>query len=84
MNQVIGLSTGKGPDIMAEGVDISESGMLCRTDVEIKTGSRVTFKMTIPGSKTPIVVDCEGNVIKCEKKDGKFNVVVDFTEDALM
>ncbi len=82
-NQKVRLSTGKG-EVAAQGVNISESGLLCLADQEVQPGTRVTFKMEIPGAKSSMVVDCEGNVIKCALKDGKFNIVVDFTEDALM
>jgi len=82
MTQVVELSTGEGPDIAAQGVNISETGFLCRTDTGIKPGTYVTFKLPIVGTKRPMIIDCEGHVLKCNEKDGKFDVVIDFTSDA--
>jgi len=80
LNQVLELSTSDGLIVKAEGVDISESGLLCRTDVEIPRGTYVIFQLSIPGGKSSMSVSCESTVLKCEEKNGKFNVVIDFTD----
>lgn len=80
MNQSIELSTSEGDKIRAEGVNISESGMLCRTAADIPKGTFVLFEITIPGSSSPMKVKCEGIIMKCEKEGSAYNVVIDFTD----
>jgi hypothetical protein len=80
MNQDIELSTSTGQTVKTQGINISESGMLCRADSEVPAGTLVKFKLTIPGSKSDMCLDCEGIVIKCSSNNGKYDVVVDLTD----
>jgi hypothetical protein len=80
INQVLELATSDGAVIKAQGVNISESGLLCRTDLEIPSGTFIMFKLLIPSDKSEMLIPCEGIVLKCNEKDGKFDVVIDFTD----
>lgn len=80
MNQVLDLSTSDGQAITAQGINISEGGILCRTETGIPQGTLVKFQLLVPGSKTNMTVPCEGFVLRCTEKDGKFDVVIDFTD----
>jgi len=80
MNQIIELSTSDGNTVKVEGINISESGMLCQSESEIPQGTFVLFHMSLPGGKPDMLLKCEGIVLKCTKASGKFNVVIDFTD----
>jgi hypothetical protein len=80
IKQVLELSTSEGAFIKAQGINLSESGLLCCTDVEIPVGTFIMFKLLIPSGKSEILIPCEGIVLKCSGKDGKFDVVIDFTD----
>ncbi|PKL15888.1 MAG: hypothetical protein CVV49_19135 [Spirochaetae bacterium HGW-Spirochaetae-5] len=80
IKQVLELSTSEGAVINAQGVNISESGLLCRTDMEIPAGTFIMFKLLIPSGKSEMLIPCEGIVLKCSEKNGKFDVVIDFTD----
>jgi hypothetical protein len=80
INQLLELATSEGAVIKAQGVNISESGLLCCTDVEVPAGTFIMFKLLIPSGKSEMLVPCEGIVLKCNKKNGKFHVVIDFTD----
>ena len=80
INQLLELATSEGAVIKAQGVNISESGLLCSTDVEIPAGTFIMFKLLIPSGKSEMLVPCEGIVLKCNEKNGEFHVVIDFTD----
>lgn len=77
------LSTSDGAVINAQGVNISESGLLCITDAAIPVGTFVMFRLLIPSGKSEMLIPCEGMVLKCNEKDGKFDVVIDFTDSGI-
>ncbi len=80
ISQDIMISLGQGPEIKTSGINISESGLLCFAEKEINTGMLVSFKLTIPSDKSSLTVPCEGIVLKCDKVDGGFNIIIDFTD----
>ncbi len=80
IKQELELSTSEGVVINAQGVNISESGLLCRADAEIPVGTFIMFKLLIPSGKSEMLLPCEGMVLKCNEKNGKFDVVIDFTD----
>jgi hypothetical protein len=80
MTQDVELLTSTGQTLITKGINISESGMLCRADVEVPAGTLVKFKLIIPGSKSDMCLDCEGIVVKCSNNNGKYDVVVDLTD----
>lgn len=79
-NQALELSTSDGVVVAAKGVNISESGLLCRTDKSISPGAFVMFKLSISSGESSMAIPCEGLVLKCEEKNGKYDVVIDFTD----
>ncbi len=80
MTQVFEMKAGNGEVISAQGINISETGLLCRTEVEMIPGEKVLFSITIPGSRSDITVDCEGVIFKCNGSDSGYDVVIDLTD----
>ena len=80
MSQVIELSTSEGQIVRAEGINLSEGGLLCRAKVEIPKGTLVKFQLLIPAGKSSMSIACEGFVLRCIESDGQYNIVVDFTD----
>ena len=78
MSQVIELSTSEGQQVKAQGVNISEGGLLCQTDTEIPLGTLVSFQLSIPSGKSTMSVACEGLVLRNNSNNGKYDVVIDF------
>jgi len=79
IDQVIELSTSEGQCIKAQGINMSEGGILCKSDIEIPQGTFVKFNFLFPSEGKAMSVECEGFVLRCVKVDGKYDVVVDFT-----
>ena len=80
MNQDIELSTSEGQLVKAAWVNVSEGGLLCRADTAVPQGTLVKFTMSVPMGKSSMCVDCEGLVLRCTEKEGRFDIVVDFTD----
>ncbi len=82
--QSVELKTSDGTVISTNGVDISEGGILCRSGVEIKPGTSVTFQLTIPIGKREVTVGCSGNIVRCVAADGKFDIGIELTDQEYM
>lgn len=80
INQKLELSTSEGIVVSSQGVNVSESGLLCRADMGIPAGTYVMFHMSIPSGKTTMSIQCEGTVLRCTENNGKFDIVIDFTD----
>ncbi len=61
-------------------VNVSESGMLCRSGENIADGTKISFKLKIPTKGSTMSVDCEGIVLRCTASGSEFNVVVKFSD----
>jgi hypothetical protein len=82
--QSVELKTSDGTVINSNGVDISEGGILCRTETEIKPGTSVSFQLTIPIGKREVTVGCSGNILRCTPKEGKFDIGIELTDQEYM
>lgn len=84
LTQDVALTTSDGTVINSSGVNISEGGILCRTETEIKPGTSVTFQLTIPIGKREVTVGCAGNIVRCIPKEGKFDIGIELTDQEYM
>lgn len=78
--QNVELQTADGTVIYSSGINISEGGILCRTEKEIPIGTNVTFNLTIPVGKRDITVGCEGVILRCIKNNDRFDVAIVLTD----
>ena len=82
INQMIKLSLGKETFVGALGVNISDLGLLCRTDSEVELHGRVFVVVTLKGKGGDIEISCEGIVMHCTtttKPKSAYEVGVQFT-----
>jgi hypothetical protein len=58
----------------AQTIDISAGGMLFRTEASIRVDSAVAFTIEMPkevlGTDHPVLVQCEGRVVRCSEEAG--------------
>ena len=78
--QNVELITSEGTVVNSNGVNISEGGILCRTEKDIATGTTVTFQLTIPIGKRNVTVSCEGVILRCLKNNDRFDVAIVLTD----
>jgi len=59
-------------------VNVSESGVMFRTDRELPVGTVIEFKMNPPGSRDPITAS--GRIVHIDEQDGQFLTAVHITD----
>lgn len=80
VSQDVEISLPDGSAVMTRSLNISESGLFCRSGKEIQEGTVVKFSLLIPGKKNSINVDCEGNVLRCTANGPHHDIVILFTD----
>lgn len=64
----------------AKTIDISAGGILFQTDAVIEVGSQVEFTIEMPGdalgTDRPVLVKCQGRVVRTSKEATERNVAV--------
>lgn len=79
IQHLIELDYGKEQFIRATGVNISSSGLLCKTDPAIELYTRVFLSLKLPGKKGEEIINCEGIVVRNDEEDGEFTTAIAFT-----
>lgn len=80
MTRSVELKTGDDTVITAQGINISEGGVLCRAMTSVAPGVNVAFQLVIPAGKTDITVECEGMVLRCVENSGQFDIAIEISE----
>ncbi|MBN2049494.1 MAG: PilZ domain-containing protein [Spirochaetales bacterium] len=77
--QAIEVSFSRETYLSMEGVNISETGMLCRSQSNVETGSRLFLMFNFPEGKDAEVVRCEGIVVRCQEDQGGYRIGIQFS-----
>jgi hypothetical protein len=77
---MVEITFGKENFVHAEGINLSESGLLCETSEEVDPYSRLFIMLSLPGTKGEAEITCEGVIVRLQKKKKKFQIAVQFTE----
>ena len=78
--QMIQMSIGEERYVSCEGVNISKSGMLVKTDSEIDSAARFYLLFEVPTEQGSHEIRCEGLAAHVHKTDEGFEVGVSFTD----
>lgn len=79
INQMIEMELGKENFISAEGINISEEGLLCHTSESLEPYSRVYMQIALEGTKKQIIT-CEGVVVRCKRNKKNFDMALEFAD----
>jgi len=82
INQMIDLELGRENYIAAEGVNISEEGLLCHTSESLEPYSRIYLQFSLDGEKKKQVITCEGVVVRCKKNRKNYDTALEFADMA--
>ncbi len=67
-------------EYQAQTIDISAGGILFQADANIEVGSQVEFTIEMPkdalGTDHPVLVKCQGRVVRCSNEATGRNVAV--------
>ena len=62
----------------AEGINLSETGLLCSTESAIEPYTKVFVMIEMPLKEGQYTLKTEGVVMRCEKENGDFKVGIQF------
>lgn len=80
INQMIEMNMGRESFISAEGVNISEDGILCHTSQSLDPYSRVYMQLSLGEGKKMQIISCEGVVVRCKKNKKSFDTALEFAD----
>jgi c-di-GMP-binding flagellar brake protein YcgR len=80
INQMIDLEMGRENYISAEGVNISDEGLLCHTSESLEPYSRVYMQRSLNGEKKKHTIKCEGLVVSCKKNKKSYDTALEFAD----
>jgi len=78
--QMIQMSIGKENYVSCEGINISKSGMLVKTNKEVDTSARFYFLFEVSTASGNHEIRCEGLAAHMEEVDDGYELGVAFTD----
>lgn len=60
--------------------DVSASGVFFETDAAYHRGSRIHFEINLDTPWGRAVCDCDGHIVRVERRDGSVGIAVQFSE----
>jgi len=79
IKQLVEVDLGHEKFISAEGINLSRSGVLCRTEEECPLYSKVFMMMTIPHKVKERIISLEGVVIRSVHKKEEWETGISIT-----
>lgn len=86
IGQLVEVSFGRENFLQAEGMNISENGILCRTADAPDPGAHVFLMIEVRGEAprradgSPHIIEIEGFVARAEGSDGEYEVGIEFAD----
>ena len=80
IDQMIEMSFGREESLRCRGIDLSESGILCRTDSAMEPGTRVFLLLSLSEGGDEEPISCEAAVARCTPADSGFDVGLSFVD----
>lgn len=86
IGQLVEVSFGRETFLQAEGINISEHGILCETADAPDPGAHVFLMLEVRGEAprnpqgSPQIVEIEGFVARTEGSDGAYQVAIEFAD----
>jgi len=82
ISQTLELTDRNKNKYTVRGINLSESGILCRHEKAIEPGSIVSFSLAIPAGHSTITVSCEGLILRCTENNGQFDVIIELNNES--
>ena len=82
VHQMVETSFDRERFVPAEGLDISEGGMLCSTSEPVDPLARIELLISLPRAETEHLIKTEATVVRVEKEGDDYLIGVQF--DALL
>ena len=79
INQLVELDFGRETFVHADAANLSEGGILCKTDEQVDPYTKVFLMMTLSLQNRERIIRCEGVVVRSEKAGGQWDTGISIT-----
>lgn len=79
INQLVELDFGRETFVHADAANLSEGGILCKTDELVEASTKVFIMMTLTLKSTERIIKCEGVVVRSQKSGSQWNTGIYIT-----
>lgn len=76
VRQVVEIAHGRHTVVWGDAINLSKSGILCRTSGPVSPSIRVLVSMFLPNGAR---VDCDGVVVRSQIVDGEHRAAIEFS-----
>lgn len=81
LHQLIKVSFGREEIVAAEGLNISATGILCKTKLEVEPLCQVYVMVVIPEGNSERIIENNGCVVRSSKiKNNEYEVGIEFVD----
>ncbi len=78
IDSMIELEFGRESVVHASGINLSSSGILCRSDHYLEPETEVSLVLTVPSASGPHTVSCDGIVVRSDRGKGRHLTAIEF------
>ncbi|HUX19807.1 MAG TPA: PilZ domain-containing protein [Spirochaetia bacterium] len=79
IDHMVELELGRESVVHASGINLSGSGLLCKSDIYMEPETEVSLLLTIPSESGEHTVSCDGVVTRADKGKGRYLTAIHFT-----
>lgn len=79
INQLVELDFGRETFVHADAANLSEGGMLCKTDEQVDPYTKIFLMMTLTLRNRERIIKCEGVVVRSQKSGSQWDTGINIT-----
>lgn len=79
IDEMVELEFGRELVVHASGINLSATGLLCRSDCYLEPATEVSLVLTVPSGSGSHTVSCDGVVVRSEKGKSRHLIAIRFT-----
>ena len=78
IDEMIELDFGRESVVHASGLNLSASGLLCKSDYYMEPDTEVSLVLTIPSDSGEHTISCDGVVVRADRGKGRHLTAIEF------
>lgn len=78
IDEMIELELGRESVVHASGINLSSTGLLCKSDYFMEPETEVSLVLTVPSESGDHTISCDGIVVRCQRGKGRHLTAIRF------
>lgn len=78
IDQMVELDFGRESVVHASGINLSTSGLLCKSDSYLNPDTEVSLVLTVPSETGEHTISCDGVVVRADRGKGRHLTAIRF------